>query len=247
MLNGLSRGRRRQQRRQENMGRSVGKSKRSAQPIIPDEVLEFRASLTPETDRGVALVCAAYLERELETLLRKSFVKAPKVIEHLFESSGSIGTLSSKVDLALATGQIELATHRGLHLIRKIRNEFAHDHKVRSFMDQDIAARCRELVGLNPYPEAGPRDLFIRASMSILAMVHGQTKRIRHKPMKSRAAALVESSRPMFLKVREATERIVANLDDNQIKKLGNPSTRVAAEKSIIATILGQVINSDRD
>jgi hypothetical protein len=96
------------------MGRRVAKRKRSALPIIRDEVLEFRSSLTPETDRGVALVCAAYLETELEALLRKSFVNSPKVVEHLFEPSGSMGTLSSKIDLALATGKIEPETHRGL-------------------------------------------------------------------------------------------------------------------------------------
>lgn len=93
-----------------------------------------------------------------------------------------MGTLSSKIDMAFATGNIEPETHRGLHLIRKIRNEFAHDHKARSFTHQDIAARCQELVSLNPYPEASPRDLFIRASMSILAMIHTRIKKTRHKP-----------------------------------------------------------------
>src|SRR3954467_15011221 len=100
---------------EENMVRNIGKNKRPALPMIRNEVLEFRSSLTPETDRGVALVCAAYLETELEGLLRKAFVDVPKVVEHLFEPSGTIGTLSSKIDLALAIGQIESETHRGLH------------------------------------------------------------------------------------------------------------------------------------
>jgi len=205
--------------------------------------MEFRSSLTPETDRGVALVCAAYLETELENLLRRSFVNAPKVVEHLFEPSGSLGTLSSRIDLALAAGNIDLEAHRGLHLIRKIRNEFAHDHKLRSFTDQDIAARCRELIGLNPYPEASPRDLFIRASMAVLAMVHERSKKTRRKPMKSGVTALVESNRPLFLKVREVTERIVSNLDGDQRGRLENPSTRLAAQKNILAKILGEVVN----
>ncbi len=34
-----------------------------------DEVLEFRSSLTGETDRGCALTAAAYLSDELEKLL----------------------------------------------------------------------------------------------------------------------------------------------------------------------------------
>ena len=225
------------------MGKDGRKRKSSVVPIIRDEVLEFRSSLKTETDRGVALVCAAYLETELETLLRRSFVNAPKVVEHLFEPSGPIGTLSSETDLALAIGKIDFDAHRGLHLIRKIRNEFAHDHQVRSFTDNDIAARCRELIGLNPYPEADSRDLFIRASMSILAILHAQSKKTKRRRMKSGVGALVESSRPIFLKVREATEKIVAALGDHEIEELENPTTRLVAQRRILAKLLGEVGN----
>jgi hypothetical protein len=61
--------------------------------------------------------------------------------------------------------------------------------------------------------------------------------------MKSGATTFVEANRSTFLKVRDATERIVANLDDDQLKRLENPSTRLAAQKSILAKILGQVVN----
>lgn len=46
----------------------------------------------------------------------------------------------------------------------------------------------------------------------------------------------------MFVEVREATERIVANLDDNEIKRLENRSTRLAAQKDILAKILAEVV-----
>ena len=61
--------------------------------------------------------------------------------------------------------------------------------------------------------------------------------------MESGVTALVESNRPLFLKVREVTERIVSNLDGDQRKRLENPSTRLAAQKNILAKILGEVVN----
>jgi hypothetical protein len=38
------------------------------------EVAKCRDTLNPETDRGCALMAAAYLDSQLELLLRKSFI-----------------------------------------------------------------------------------------------------------------------------------------------------------------------------
>jgi hypothetical protein len=53
-----------------------------------EEVAIFRSTLNAETDRGVALVCAAYLEGELESLLKKTFVNEPKIVGRLFQYPG---------------------------------------------------------------------------------------------------------------------------------------------------------------
>jgi DNA-binding MltR family transcriptional regulator len=100
-------------------------------PILEhlDQVILFRQTLSAETDRGVALVCAAYLDGELKALLEKTFVDAPNTIDKLFEGTGPLATFSSRIDLALAIGLLRGESHRGLHLIRKIRNDFAHQYK----------------------------------------------------------------------------------------------------------------------
>src|ERR1035438_10184467 len=145
------------------------------------QVMEFRETLNVETNRGVALVCAAYVEEELKSLLEKTFVDDPKTVKRLFEYSGPLGTFSSKIDLAFITGSIGADAHRGLHLIRKIRNSFAHYHKGRSFSDQDIASQCGELTPLSPFPEEkDSRKLFIRASITILAAIHAKTFTANH-------------------------------------------------------------------
>ncbi len=53
-----------------------------------DDVFAFRRTLTPETDRGCALMAAAYLDAELETLLRKYFVANRNVQDDIFGHSG---------------------------------------------------------------------------------------------------------------------------------------------------------------
>jgi hypothetical protein len=47
------------------------------------EVFAFRSSLNQETDRGCALMAAAYLDTELEWLLKGHFVADSKVVNNL--------------------------------------------------------------------------------------------------------------------------------------------------------------------
>jgi hypothetical protein len=61
-----------------------------------DEVVKFRQSLTSETDRGCALMAAAYLDAELEKLLSKHFVNSDKVKEEIFGHSRPLGSFSEK-------------------------------------------------------------------------------------------------------------------------------------------------------
>ena len=80
-----------------------------------DEVMEFRSSLTPETDRGCALMAAAFLDSELELLLRAFVVKNKKVEDEMFGQSKPIGAFSSRIDLAYLLGLISADTRRDLH------------------------------------------------------------------------------------------------------------------------------------
>jgi hypothetical protein len=44
-----------------------------------DKLVEFRESLTPETDRGCALMAAAFLDTKLQELLQRCFVNEPEI------------------------------------------------------------------------------------------------------------------------------------------------------------------------
>src|SRR5208282_4601818 len=96
---------------------------------------EFRASLTPETDRGCAVAAAAFLDEELKGLLASVLADDPKLIQELFSHSGPLATFSARIDLSLLLSLISRAAWRDLHIIRKFRIDFAHSPAPLSFKD----------------------------------------------------------------------------------------------------------------
>src|SRR5438105_1519183 len=64
------------------------------------EVTAFRDSLNAETDRGCALMAAAYLDEELQKLFRATFLDDSGVADQLFSPNGPLGTFSARIDLA---------------------------------------------------------------------------------------------------------------------------------------------------
>ncbi len=129
---------------------------------------------------------AAYLSEELRILLEKMFIDSPQTVKALFESAGPLATFSSRIDLAFVTGLLSKESHRLLHLVRKIRNDFAHQHRDMSFGDEAITARCREAKTLiKNYGEKRPRVLYIRAVMYLLAEIHARAKKVQHAKARS--------------------------------------------------------------
>lgn len=147
------------------------------------EALRFRHTLTSESDRGCALMAAAYLDLQLYELLKAYFVEDGKVAEGLLGPSRPLESFSSRIDMAYALGLIGRKTRRELHIIRKVRNDFAHKHTHVSFHDSVISNRCRELRFHQILKAQNPRSSYTRTVMGILAGVHGELKRARHRPI----------------------------------------------------------------
>jgi hypothetical protein len=105
---------------------------------IDREQKEFHASLDHETDRGCCLMAAAYLEYQLENVLKKKLVNKPSIHEKLFDFSGPLGTFSSKIEMSYAIGLIGPKVKQDLILLKKIRNAFAHNHKLLSLADKPM-------------------------------------------------------------------------------------------------------------
>lgn len=132
------------------------------------EILEFRIALQVESDRATALMAAAFLEDYLSKLISCFMVENSLVSREIFAHNGPLGTFSAKIDIAYMLALISPAVRKDLHLLRKIRNEFAHTAKPLEFTEHRIKSRCEELkcTGFAP-KEDSPRTKFNRAMMTI--------------------------------------------------------------------------------
>jgi hypothetical protein len=97
-----------------------------------------------ESDRACGVLSAALLDTHLSTLLRLAL--RSETPEEWFEGREVLGSFSAKIDMAYYMALISDEDYRDLHLIRKIRNEFAHelDHTL-GFASQQVSNRVREL------------------------------------------------------------------------------------------------------
>lgn len=143
-------------------------------------VLKFRQELTPESDRGCALMAAAFLDDALRGLLEKSFVDDARSSKRILEGGGTapLATLSAKIDMAYLMGLIDRRVRQDIHLIRKIRNDFAHSGQPMQFSEPSIRSRCSALSLVGPVLDpSSPRARFTSAVMGCLANVHASTGR----------------------------------------------------------------------
>ena len=137
------------------------------------EVLEFRSTLDNESDRGCALMAAAYLDDNLKALIQSGLVDDTHVAGKIIGTSGPLGTFSSRIDMCYLLGYVSSEAHRDLHLIRKIRNEFGHNSKQISFNSDSIKNRCFEIYHKFRPNTDPPRSLFTNSVCGVLAMIHG--------------------------------------------------------------------------
>jgi DNA-binding MltR family transcriptional regulator len=119
-------------------------------------------SLNAESNRGIALVAAAILDEALLALLFSTILSTLsddkhriKIRDLLFHEQGPLQTFSAKIDLAYVSGGIEEQERKALHIIRKIRNDFAHTVYL-DFSDQSIQARIGNLRELL-FPKTEPK------------------------------------------------------------------------------------------
>ncbi|MCK9197463.1 MAG: hypothetical protein M0P16_10835 [Syntrophales bacterium] len=153
--------------------------------IIPDVVLELRDLLGRESDRGCVLTAAAYLDNELAKLLQKVLIQDEKLFKELFDGTGPLATFSSRIDLAYGLGYLAPLQRRDLHLIRKIRNIFAHRTGEITFDDNEVSSRCLELYHDVFGEKLAPRKKFIRVAMGIAAPIHASMMNA-NRPVKAK-------------------------------------------------------------
>ncbi len=93
-----------------------------------EQITAFLNELKTQSDRGVAVIAAAVLDEILQMLILARLIKIGADREDaLFWKTGApLSSLSSKIELTFALGTISNEARIAAHLIRDIRNKFAH-------------------------------------------------------------------------------------------------------------------------
>jgi hypothetical protein len=97
-----------------------------------------------ESDRGRVLVACGFLEQLLKEII-VAFMVEDAVVDEFFSGTAPLSTFSSRITGAFLFGLIAKNEFETLHLMRKIRNDFAH--RLETTFDTDsVKNRCQELV-----------------------------------------------------------------------------------------------------
>ncbi|MCE9550877.1 MAG: hypothetical protein K8R50_07720 [Betaproteobacteria bacterium] len=140
--------------------------------FFSDEAIERSLALVTEleqqTDRGVAIVGVAWIEEALVAAIQAFLEKDKSAWDGLFRKSGPLSSLSAKIDLARLLGMTSNAIYSDLHILREVRNEFAHslfdkDNASLSFITPRIKDKCLALRCIRHESIAESRTAFIRA------------------------------------------------------------------------------------
>jgi len=170
-----------------------------------DEVKAFRKALTKETDRGCALFATSYLDKALSDLLYCALANDKKIENDLFEGNAPLATFSARIKMAFYLGKISKVERRDLDLLRKIRNEFAHNADAIDFEVGKIKNQCNELSFTYHEKDHRPRGHFSAACLGLLANIHNET-------MLCQAPEIKSDNAPNEEKKRQIRERIQQKL-----------------------------------
>jgi hypothetical protein len=127
------------------------------------------AEIEKQTDRGAAIVGAAYIDLVVREAITARLSDLPDILELLFENRGPLQDFGARIQLALALGIYGRRVYDDLCIVKDVRNAFAHSAEVMDFDHAGVAGRCNELwfaakihYGERPMPVTA-KERFIRS------------------------------------------------------------------------------------
>lgn len=130
--------------------------------VIPTEwAYHFEVSIASESARAKVILSCCYLDNLLTQLLISCLAPSITKEDPLFDGPNApLSTFSSKIELAFRMGMISDENRTSLHLVRKIRNQFAHELTDCNFEDKNIKAWSEVLNKLNDHATKKRRSTF---------------------------------------------------------------------------------------
>ena len=105
----------------------------------------FAAELSVENDRSAVILGAARLDIGLRHLLEHVLAPNTSTRDELLDNDGPLSSFSARIQMSFRLGLITADFVRALNLVRKIRNDFAHEASGASLTSGAHHDRVREL------------------------------------------------------------------------------------------------------
>jgi Mannitol repressor len=116
-------------------------------PPSPAEFEAITKEIDSASDRSSAILAVNYVHNVLRFMIVTKFIKLSAAhIEKLYDQGGPLNTFSQCIELAYAIGILNEPCYRDLHIIRKIRNHFAHVLRAINFDNPEIAKLISKLT-----------------------------------------------------------------------------------------------------
>lgn len=112
----------------------------SYDPSKDQEFLDFIKELEKESDRGIAIICHAYVEDKLKELLKKRLIDDMQFIGRLKRLS-----FADVIILCYITGIITKQEKKDIECLSEVRNKFAHSRRINDFERPEISKLCDNL------------------------------------------------------------------------------------------------------
>ncbi|MCS3479369.1 DNA-binding MltR family transcriptional regulator [Bradyrhizobium elkanii] len=136
--------------------------------------------LNAETDRGVALVATSFLDKLLKDTLAAFLIDNASAKELQAGFNAPLGTFSATIAACHALGLINDHEAGQITILRKVRNEFAHQVQV-TFDNGRVKDLCNNLLVPDRDKDAKPRQKFMTASMLILIAMLNRPLQVEQK------------------------------------------------------------------
>src|SRR5258706_9473845 len=114
------------------------------QSVAEDEINRLLRGWNGKEDVDVAILAGTFVEDRLGFAIKsKSFINLPPTGNNetmvtetaIFDGQGPLATFYAKIDIGYALGLYELDQRFDFHIVRSIRNDFAHRLETLTFSD----------------------------------------------------------------------------------------------------------------
>ena len=124
-----------------------------------------------ETERGAAILCAAFLDSSIGALIENYLVDDAKELDRLFDPGMPLSNFVLRAKMAYALGLITKGALEDIKILAKVRNKFAHKLHGLAFETPAVAKECMKLGAPKIMPPEVLANLSLRMRFQLTAVL----------------------------------------------------------------------------